>query len=139
MKSLFKKRIHPVIGYAFIFGAGIISLNQTMATLDRAVPEPVQAENAPLVAAPVSKPADLPTLKAAAEEFGAQLAIIKDQVRQLEEKGRMPPAELYDAIGEGEQMVGIIKQASSMDDLKNIDPSRQMNAIGRKISENARF
>jgi hypothetical protein len=141
MKTLLKKRIHPVLGYAFLFGAGIISLNQTMATVEPSVQHLVPATTAPQTAIFPSapEPADLPTLKIAAQEFSAQLATVKNQAGQLEKLGRTPPQELYDAIGQGEQLVAIINQASSLDDLKGMNAGHQMLTIARAISDNSKF
>ncbi len=139
MHALLKKRIHSVLGYAFLFGAGVLSLNQAML-----VAKPAELPNAaPMAAqvatAPVSIPADLPTLKAAAKEFSAELVAIKTSAAALEKQGRMPPPELYDAIGQGEQLVNMINQASTLADISNADVGKQMQAIGKKIRDNSRF
>lgn len=139
MKALLKKRIHPVLGYAFLFGAGILSINQTMvvakpAELQPTTPVPVQVSLSPVYA-----PADLPTLKAAAKEFAVELVAIKTSAALLEKQGRLPPPELYDAIGQGEQLADIINKASTLAEVGSADAGKQMQIIGRKISDNSRF
>jgi hypothetical protein len=139
MKALLKKRIHPVLGYAFLFGAGVLSLNQTMIVAQPAEPQSPAPVLAQAALSPVYTPADLPTLKAAAKDFAAELVAIKASANALEKQGRMPPPELYDAIGEGEQLIGIINQAATLKDLDGLDAGKKLQAIGKKISDNSRF
>lgn len=139
MRKTLKKRIHPVLGYAFLASAGILSFNGTAALLER--PGDAIAPEPPAAAIRIHKavPPDFPTLQAAAGRFAAEIATVKSQALAAEKEGRHPPAELYDAIGQGEQLMTMITQAPDQESLGDIDAIGQMNDIAERIKENSRF
>jgi hypothetical protein len=136
-----KKKLHPMLSYAFLLGLGAVAISSTAQTVGTETVA-ASAPNLPAVRAEASSPApqrDLSSLKASAAEFADQLSIIKGQIAELQSYGRVPPAALMDAIGEGEQLADVIAKAQSLTDIGESDPATKLQQIGRRISQNAKF
>ncbi len=147
-RSIFKKKLHPFVGYAFLIGAGAIGITSAsplMTPKDRATIAPLVAPanetTPPTIPTAVKNdlPNDFESLKEAAAQFASQLKIIKAQVAQLNALGRTPPSALTDAIGQGEQLTGVIAAAQKMSDIGETDPALKLQTIGSNIAANSRF
>ncbi len=139
MRKLLKKRIHPLLGYAFVMSAGILGINRTAVLIDDEPLTPPLPVVETAVARQKSVPPDFPTLKEAARLFSAQLAETKTQALSAQSEGRRPPPELFDAIGQGEQLCAMIEASQSGENLNGTDAVGQMLAIAKRISDNSKF
>jgi hypothetical protein len=139
MKKLLRKRIHPLLGYAFLASAGILSLNTTASFLPDSASDAPPIVYAAFTHPRKSVPPDFPTLKAAAVRFSEGLKAVKEQADAAAKEGRMPPPELYDAIGQGEQLAMMIAQAPDEASLNDADTAGKMVAIAERIKENSAF
>jgi hypothetical protein len=98
------------------------------------------AASAPATAATTTPVAtDLSALKTAASAFAVQLEMIKTQVAELEQYGRIPPTALMDAIGQGDQLTATIASANTLADLGETDPAGKLQKIGATIAANSKF
>jgi len=140
-RSVLKKRLHPFLSYAALLGIGAIAVSSTGslvgANTENKVTVPVVAPVSAL--AKPAAPTDLAALKASATEFAAQLSIIKNQVAELEKYGRSPAPALMDAIGQGDQLVAIIEQAQTLNDIGEPNPASKLQSIGAAIAANSKF
>jgi hypothetical protein len=146
LSSLLKKKLHPFLGYAFLFGLSAVALSSTARLVGPELdnftpPSAAVAPQPPTITPPKPEtwPQDLESLKASARQFAAQLAVIKSQVAELEKYGRQPPQALMDAIGEGEQLTAVISRANTLEQIGNFDAAAKLQAIGSEISANSRF
>ena len=148
LQTIFKKKLHPFVGYAFLIGAGAIGITSAsplvvpketaaipITTVGHEISVPATTPNV----TPNDSPADLASLKTSAAQFADQLKIIKTQIDQLNTLGRTPPAALTDAVGQGEQLAHVIAAAQKMSDIGETDPAGKLQAIGAAIAENAKF
>jgi len=138
-QTLLKRKLHPLLSYAVLFGVGAIAVSSTGANVgaNSETTAPVPAvSRAP--AKPVAS-ADLNELKAAAVEFASQLSVIKSQVAELEKYGRTPSPALMNAISEGDQLVAAIAQAKTLNDIGDFDAAAKLQSIGAAIAANSKF
>lgn len=136
-----KKKLHPMMSYAFLIGLGAVAISSTAQTLGTETEVGLTPTDQYVAASakPPAPPQDLASLKASAAEFSEQLSIIKGQIKELESYGRVPPAALMDAIGEGEQLADVIAKAPDLAAIGEGDPAAKLQQIGRRISQNAKF
>ena len=139
--TLLKKRLHPLLSYAVLFGVGAVAVSSTGsfagANTEKAILIPAVAP-AHVAAAP-AVPADLDKLKAAATEFATQLSIIRSQVAELEKYGRTPPPALMNALDQGDRLVANINAARTLSDVKDPDPAAKLQSIGAAIAAGSKF
>jgi hypothetical protein len=145
LRTLLKKKLHPLISYAFLVGVGAIAVSGTASIAGTGLTDLVEPglalQTRPSAVLPAHEewPQDMASLKASAAEFSIQLAAIKSLVAELERLGRAPTDELLEAIGQGEQLVTVIAQANTLAEIGNFNAAMRLVEIGRVISENAKF
>jgi len=110
------------------------ALTAAMPTINE--PRPASAFAAVQAAAPLP---DLAALKESASKFSLQISAIKTQINQLEALGYPAPQKLTDTIGEGEQLIAMILQASSLADLDDINAGARLESIGARIRANSKY
>jgi hypothetical protein len=139
--AILKKRLHPILSYAVLFGVGAVAVSSTGsivgADTESTVPVAIVAPTPAAAKAPAT--ADVAALKTSATEFASQLSIIKSQVAELQKYGRTPSPALTDAIGQGEQLVVIIEQAQTLTDIGDFDAAVKLQSIGAAIAANSKF
>jgi len=139
--TFLKQRLHPFISYAALLGVGAIAISSSGslvgANTENTIVAPIAATQT--TSAKPATPTNLVALKASATEFAAQLTIIKSQVAELEKYGRSPAPALMDAIGQGDQMVAIIEQAQTLNDIGEPNPAAKLQSIGAAIAANSKF
>ena len=137
---ILKKKLHPLLSYAVLFGIGAIAVSTTGSVVGVRTAEPPTVPVAAAIPAKQPLPAaDLTHLQAAALDFSAQLSVIKSQIAELEKYGRTPSAALLDAIGQGDQLTAVIAQANTLADIGEPDAAAKLQAIGSKIAANSKF
>jgi hypothetical protein len=136
--KIFKKKIHPLIGYAFIFGAGAIGLNATAA--DSPVIAVAEApQNTVAVNANETAYVDFSAVKIAAAQINLELAEINKNIDRLKVTGHLPPQELQDALGRAKQLVEIIAKSESAAALGGIDAVAALQQVSRDIAKFSEF
>jgi hypothetical protein len=139
--TLLKKRLHPLLSYAVLFGVGAIAVSSTGSFAGAntenttLIPAPAPVRAAAVPAAPV----DLDKLKTAATEFAAQLSIIRSQIAELEKYGRTPSPALMNALDQGDRLVANINEARTPSELNDPDPAAKMQLIGAAIAAASKF
>jgi len=144
--SALKKKIHPFISYAFLFGVGAVAISGTAAYVGPELDNYQPAPTANVLTTGANQnlpkndwPDDIATLKENSRQFSEQLSIIKNQIDELKKYGRIPPAELMNAIGEGEQLTAIIAKALSYEEIGDFNPAIKLQSIGRRVREYSKF
>lgn len=142
---VFKKKLPPLFGYAFLLSAGTIAITSSSALMgpeqtpiNITAPAPIEAAVKTAGEPRESWPQDLASLKKSTIEFDTQLSTIKSMVATLEKAGRIPPQKLYDSIGKADQLIALINQAQTIEDI-GFNAADRLESIAAEIAANSKF